>query len=192
MHLSIAVCLALASCRASHAGLTQYTNKLTWINVASPSTDIGFEEYPEGTTITSQYSALGVQFSDGDDHIFDSGFYFPSDGKGLIGSFGTFGLDRPITVDFSGPRFAVAVEFPGAVWFTLYHQGQLVGQSGLFANGISGAFAGIVSTVPFDRVVLDNDSTMAIDSLYFGAAVPGPNAIGVFGLFFARRRRRRR
>lgn len=188
---SVTALLGIAT--AAHASLVPYTNKSAWLDAASNSTYIGFTEYSTGTPITSQYSPVGVTFSDGDDTIaaFSFGLY-PNDGKGLLGSFGQFGLDRPITVDFDAPRTAVAVEYPGVVWFTLYYQGQVVGQSGTFLNGFTGPFAGVVSSVPFDRVVLDNDSTIGIDSLYFGSAVPSPGAVALVaaaGLFGGRRRR---
>lgn len=176
---------------AAHAGVVQYTNKVVWLDAAGESTYIGFTEYAVGTTVTSQYASLGATFTDGDDSIFPGWASFPTDGMGLIGSFGDFGLDRPITVQFDTPRLAVAVDFPSAVWMKLYAGSQLVGQTGTFVKGFTGSFAGVTSSVAFDRVVFDNDATIGIDSLYFGPAVPAPSAVGILVALVGSRRSRR-
>jgi hypothetical protein len=191
--LSVGVTALLAV--DSHGALVQYTNKAAWQAAAGTSTYIGFTEHPVSTIITDQYASLGVTFTDGDDAIFtsDPGL-LPIDGRGLRGHWGQFGFYKPITVQFDAPRYAVAADFVGGSIIKLYMGNQLVGQSGDFVPAWTGPFGGVTSTVAFDRVVLDNGATIGIDSLYFGAAVPGPGGALLLlaaGGASARSRRRR-
>jgi hypothetical protein len=190
--LSVGVTALLAV--DSHGALVQYTNKAAWQAAAGTSTYIGFTEYPVGVIITNQYAELGVTFTDGDDSIDLGSTSYPTDGRGLMGHWGQFGFYKPITVQFDAPRYAVAADFVGGSIIKLYMGNQLVGQSGFFVPAWTGPFGGVTSTVAFDRVVLDNGATIGIDSLYFGAAVPGPGGALLLlaaGGVSARSRRRR-
>jgi hypothetical protein len=193
MKFIVSIALVVSSSTSAHASIVTYTNQAAWEKAAGSSTYVGFNEYPGATIITDQYAALGVTFTDGDDSIWSvSPGLFPVDGVGLIGDFGGFGFHKPITAVFDAPRFAVAAHFAGGSFFQLYLGNQFVGQTGYFTPAFTGPFAGITSTVPFDRVVLDNDSTIGIDSLFFGSAVPGPGGFGVLALASMCLRGRRR
>jgi hypothetical protein len=175
------------------ASIVTYTNQSAWEAATGPSTYIGFTEYAVGTPITTQYAPLGVTFTDGDDTVYPGGgVLFPIDSRGLIGDFGGFGFHKPITAVFDAPRFAVAAHFAGGSIIQLYLGSQFVGQTGIFTPAFTGPFGGITSTVPFDRVVLDNGSTIGIDSLFFGSAVPGPGGFGALALASVCLRGRRR
>jgi hypothetical protein len=193
MKFIVSIALVGSSSTSAHASIVTYTNQSAWEVATGSSTYIGFNEYAVGTIITDQYQALGVTFTDGDDKIVsgDAGI-FPVDGRGLRGYWGQFGFHKPITAVFDAPRYSVAAHFSSGSIIQLYLGSQFVGQTGIFTPAFTGPFGGITSTVPFDRVVLDNGSTIGIDSLFFGSAVPGPGGFGALALASVCLRGRRR
>ena len=78
------------------ATFTEYTDKNAWQEATGQWTTIGFGDQPSGMVVTTQYSSLGVIFSEGDDSI-DTTDSFLEDGYGIQGSFG-FNPDDSITI----------------------------------------------------------------------------------------------
>lgn len=184
--LITAFCIYFLS-RAATGAVTEYTNNVQWQNAAGAFTTITFTELPTDTLVTTQYAPLGVTFTDGSDYTMYTES-FVNDQHGLNGA-----LDN-ISLSFSQPMQSIAVDYPGAVKFYLYFQGQLFYESThFFVLGPSGTggFAGLISEQPFDSVVI-YDSGVFIDDLHFGPAIPAPAALALMGLAaaFARRRGR--
>ena len=166
--------IILALARPSAAAVIEYTSFSSWQAVVGDFTTIDFTEFPKFTFITDQYEDLGVLFLDGDDNIQVNNNSFPPDMYGLDGN-------PSITMEFTVAHHWIGVTYPGVMGFQLYFQDQLIFTSGLFDDGgTPGAFAGLVSTEPFDRVVLDNTfPEVNIGDLYFGPPIPAPGAIGL-------------
>lgn len=157
-------------------------------------TTIGFTEYPNGTTISDQYSDLGVTFQGLN---FVSG-PFPvnyHDSWGLR----IFGTDTPGNdLYFSEPINWIAADILGSMKIELY-----IGETKFYTSsrlGIAGnnQFGGLVSSQPFDHVrIYDmSDPLTVVDDLHFGPPVavpaPGPIALAPFVLLLRQRRQRRR
>jgi hypothetical protein len=174
-------------CAGSAAGVQEFTSRAAWeAAVGGSFTTIGFTEYADGTIITDQYDSLGITFTDSNDSIVYAPPSFLNDSIGLGGG-------SIITLSFANVQYWVAVDYPGALDFELYRRGELVYASGPFGLSGAGHYAGIVSSVPFDTVILDDwfDEYVFIDDLHFG--VPGPTALGAMlvGAGLVRTQRRR-
>ena len=175
---------------ASHAGIvTEHIEFDEWSALAGDVTAVTFTEYPAFTVITDQYADLGVIFTDGNDFV---GVH----GTSVIDSHWLSGSDSDsITVQFDAPRRAVGAHFPGVLFFELYNGDQLLYVSTQFPDIFSHTFAGLVSAIPFDRVVLASwllVPTATIDNLYFGPPVPAPGILTVMAAGFLLRNKRRR
>jgi hypothetical protein len=97
-------------------------------------------------------------------------------------------------MEFTAAQYWIGVTYPGVMGFQLYFQEQHIFTSGLFDDGgTPGAFAGLLSTEPFDRVVLANTfPEVNIGDLYFGPPIPAPGALAVFAVIAITSPRRRR
>jgi hypothetical protein len=178
--------LVLALAGSAHAEVTWLGDKDEWFATVGPVTTIDFTGFPDGTSITDQYSNLGVLFTGGGESISccaDS--IFPNDGAGLTSHSG-------IHLAFLDPQESIALDFTGAVQFELYSEGELTYTSPEFGVG-TGIFVGLVSTEPFDMAVIFDplDSLVVIDDLHFGVPAPSSLAALSLGLLLARRRRQR-
>jgi len=191
----IALVVGAIATTAALAELTEFGNEErdAWFDAASGGggdsnlTTIGFTGYSDGTLITDQYSDRGITFTDGDDFAAGpSSNAFPQDDWGLDGS-------GDITVEFSDPQNAVAVDFPGDVRFILYRDDELLGASSKFIAGGAGNFAGIVSNEYFDSVVIEDPAGffVFIDDLHF-VSIPAPAVLPglLTGALLFRSRRR--
>jgi len=165
----------LIAASVAHAGLTTYTDRDAWFEAVSPGgsvpiTTIGFSEFPIGTNIRDQYAHLGVNFDGnnftlGPDHI-----AFPQDGWALRSGIGGS------TVEFDAPRHALALDHPGDSFMELFHLGEQIATIDFDGSGF-GQFSGIVSTEPFDKVILsDRQAPSFIDDLHF-VSIPAPGAL---------------
>jgi len=177
----------------AHAGITTYTDRDAWFEAVSPGgsvpiTTIGFSEFPIGTNIRDQYAHLGVNFSGtnftlGPDHM-----SFPQDGWALRSGIGGS------TVEFDAPRHALAMDHPGDSFMELFHLGEKIATVDFDGGGV-GQFSGIVSSEPFDAVILsDAMAPSFIDDLHF-VTIPAPGSMACFvivSLVCRRGRRRRR
>ena len=180
----------IATTSVSQAAIvTEHTDFSEWGALAGDVTAVTFTEYPAFTVITDQYADLGVIFTDGNDFV---GMH----GTSVIDSHWLSGSDSDsITVQFDAPRRAVGAHFPGVLFFELYNGDQLLYVSTQFPDIFSHTFAGLVSAIPFDRVVLASwllVPTATIDNLYFGPPVPAPGILTVMAAGFLLRNKRRR
>ena len=182
----LVVMLALTG--TAGASVTEYTSKVLWQSDVPSYTTVGFDELPLFTLITNQYVNLGVLFTDGSDYTHGFSFNtFPNDGYGLNGAF------DETTLVFSQPMYTIAIDYPGRARFELYYGGALIYTSSDFGGSGVGFFAGLVSTHPFDRVIMyDPTGGFFIDDLHFGPAIPAPGALGLIALAGAVTRRRKR
>jgi hypothetical protein len=129
-----------------------------WKAAAGETATITFTEFPYGTLITDQYADLSVIFSDGNDTIHVSSGYV-NDGFGLNGH-------GNITLSYTTPQYAIAVDLPALVKFELYDGDDLV-YLDTWGTG-DPFFVGLVSTHPFDRAMLIDpaDGYQFIDDLH--------------------------
>jgi hypothetical protein len=167
------------------ASVTEFTSKTAWQSAAGVHTTITFLGWPHNTNITTQYSNLGITFTDGLDLVyFSSGFL--NDGVGLNGAFDT------IAVAFNQPMNSIAIDFPGALRIRLYANGNPTYESTYFAPGGLGNFGGLVSTEPFDAALIFGSTSVFIDDLHFGPPIPAPGALALIAMIVGALRGRRR
>jgi len=146
------VCLA-TSCLSGHATVSNYTSFATFESVVGPQPLIRFTEVPLGTAPTDEYASFGVRFlyDANNETESDPGAYL-TDGIGLAG--GNENHMTFIRFVFDNPVHSLGVDFPGTLHIDLFSGSTLVGASTNLGESGYGHFAGVVSDVPFDRVVL--------------------------------------
>jgi hypothetical protein len=140
-----------------------YTNRTAFITAAGGGlTTIRFTEIPDGSTLTTQYLAWKVHFTDGNDTTLKN-VAFVTDNTGAAGN-------GRIHIRLTEPGIALGADFPGALTIELWdHEGgTLLYTSSNFAGSGTGFFGGIVAEAPFSFVVLRDwtDDTVYIDNLY--------------------------
>ena len=180
------LCAALASSHAP-AGVIEFDDRGEWEAAAGAFATIGFGELPHGTWVFEQYAHLGVHFVDPCNIVIHDPLTFLIDGAGLNGL-------TEIHLIFDAPMTSIASDFPGSVVFELRYQGAPVYTSSLFgpAGGL-GNFGGLVSTEPFDEVIItDPGSYVNLDDLHFGPPIPAPPVLALLALAAARTLRRGR
>lgn len=179
--LVIGVALLAATCPAE---VIEFTDKDEWIAAVADYTTIDFTGFDEGTVITNQYSHLGITFTTGYDVVLHGWGSFPNDGAGIGGA------DTYTEIVFDTPQLWIAADYPGSVQFDLYSHGEFLNCSGFFTNGI-GDFAGLVSSVPFESVIITDPVLPPhfIDDLYFGVPSPGALSLITMTILFPRRAR---
>jgi hypothetical protein len=175
--------LGMAGTRADAEVVTVFDYS-QWQSLADAYTTIDFTGFPDATPITDQYGALGVI-------VAAPAFIFASNGLVNDG----WGLHGPsgLHLFYDTPQRWIAVHHAANAEFELYFEGELVGMSGFDPIGGIGSFLGIVSTVPFDEVIITKPpfygTHIIIDDLHWGSSIPAPPCLLIFsGL--ARRRRR--
>ncbi len=173
------------------ADIVEFTNRAEWVSAIGgfdQMQTISFLEYPQGTLLSDQYANLGVTFPDANDYIVSAESF-------LLDGVGATSLLGPITLQFDEPRAAIGVHFPGDLIIELYLNDTLVFESSKFGGLGAGFFGGLVSTQPFDRVLLiDPSDAVYVDTIHFGLPVPAPGALALLsiaGLALRRSRRRR-
>jgi hypothetical protein len=187
----LGVLAALTSSQSVLGQFIEFEDEAEWLAAAGTPTTIAFNDLPALTTVTTQYLSQGVSFTDGTDFI-SSGLQYPQDGFGLRGSNSGIPVFFPeISMEFSTSQHAIAVHYPGAVQFELYSEDTLVYTSSVMGTGFFNQFAGIVSSMPIDRVRLsDPGDIVLIDNLYFAVPAPGGLTLLAFATFTLRGRRR--
>jgi hypothetical protein len=191
--LALPVALALHIASSALADVIVFTDVADWQSAAPGSFGtITFTELPAGTFVTDQYvDSYGIAFTDGLDVIDFAPYAYPTDEFVLRGV-------GDIDLAFSTPQFWLGVDYPGDVTIELYDSGELIFSSaGMLPGGGTGFFGGIISTDPFDSVVLRDpiDGLVFIDNLHFGPPIPAPGALGVLtvaAIILPRRHRSRR
>jgi hypothetical protein len=181
--------LALTTTRTSFAGFTLFEGNFNaWSSAAGTHQTIGFEGFPVNTFITTQYLDMGVEFTSfGGPNVVRpfAPDFFLQDGYGIDGN-------EVVEVLFSAPTFSIAAHKPGFWRFHLFAGDSLIYDSGFIGGSGLNKFAGITSTMPFDRVrfITDPGGDVYVDNIYF-TSVPGPGSVAVLlGAFVARKRRR--
>lgn len=191
--LAAALCATVFACsNVAHADLIEFGNgeRDAWFDAASADgetdvTTIGFTGYPAGTVLDNQYEDMGVTFKNESFIDGESFNIFPEDGWGAID------VNR-IEVHFAMPQNAIAVDHPGDMQFSLYLGNEQVAFSSQFIGDDPGNFAGVLSTLAFDRVEIVDPATffVAIDNLHF-ARIPTPGAFIPLALLLLLRSRNR-
>jgi len=174
----------------SFASVVYFQNDYAgWSASASSYATCSFAEFPQNTFITDQYANLGVLFTGFTGNVVKtSAIIFPLDSHGIDGNCG-------IELTFAAPTYSVGAHGPD-VWKYLLYQGNTLIHTSTYSNGGIGNFAGIVSSVPFDRVQfkgfpLPDCDDVYIDNIYF-SSIPAPAAIAVLVMAWPLRRARRR
>jgi len=168
------MCLA-GSCLSGHAAVSFFTSFATFEAVVGPQPLIRFTEVPLGTAPTDEYVSLGVRFLFDANNETESDPAYLTDGIGLAG-----GKENHMTFIrfvFDNPVHSLGIDFPGTLHIDLFSGSTLVSTSTNFGESGPGHFAGVVSDVPFDRVVLsriiaDAYTDVYIDNLHVPEPVP--------------------
>jgi hypothetical protein len=186
-NIILAACLAAMSTSIVRAEVTEYIDKQDWEAAAGSWSTADFTGFPDNTPIDEQYAYLGVHFVDGYDFVLCCDYQlFPQDGAGLDGN-------ELIDLIFDVPMYSMAADFPGFLGFDLYFGGEFFYKSSEFGIGGYGNFGGLVSTQPFDRVVIWEYGThpnVVVDDLHLGPPIPTPAGMAVIGALLLASRRR--
>jgi len=149
---------------------------------------IDFLGLPHDTFITTQYASNGITFS-GENLITGPTPAFPNDQWGLF-------APNNMRFTFDAPQHWIAVDFPGSIKFQLFSQGELIYTSPSFIPGGLGNFVGLVSDIHYDEVLLYKHpglgTSIFIDDLHWGSAVPAPGGMLLLLMATSAGRRRRR
>jgi MYXO-CTERM domain-containing protein len=182
INCSIATAITALAASAAGAEVTEYEDKADWMAAAQNFTTIDFVGVGHGTLITDQYEDLGVVFTDGDDYGLSN--------VNFMDEWGVSG-DGDINLTFDSPQYHIGLDYGGGLSIELYQGFDLLYVSSDF-GGAGPFFAGLISSQPFDRVLLRDwvDSRAIVDNLHFG--VPAPGAWYLMVLAGLARRRRRR
>jgi hypothetical protein len=144
-----------------------------------------------GDFLSSQYAPVGVEFADGTDQVL-SNTAFVTDNVGV-------NANGDVTLVFSAAQTHLGLDFPGDLRIELYdgsvNLADLVWSSeavGDFGGSGTGYFAGLVSDVSFDHVILSDphDGYAFIDNLHYVVPEPGTLGLLAVGAVAAIRRRR--
>ena len=191
MRFVTAALITIACARWVHADVVKYTSKAEWQSLAASFATITFTEIPFPPTafITTQYADLGVTFTDGNDSLHNSTSLI-NDGFGLHGNL----PGNSITMQFAQPISAFAIDHPGTEGFKLYLGSEFVFDTGLMGGSGTGKFSGVISTQPFDKVVVQDPVGLAtlIDDLHFGPPIPAPGALAFLAIAALNPRKRQR
>ena len=141
--------------------ITEYTDEATWAAaIGAPTVINPYGDLAEGVIVTNQYLPVGALYTDGDDVTID--YSNAIDGRNLNGN-------GSITVEFSDEVYAVGINYPGALRITGFLAGAQVFASSDLGGSGDGFFAGIISTDPFDSVLIEDwvDNFAYIDDLNY-------------------------
>jgi len=179
MVMAVALSTGIIAVPAS-AALTEYRGVETqaaWESAVGSWQTMDFTGFAPGQHLTDEYEAeFGVVFTDPTNFVdLESQNIYPNDGWGLVT--GTFA--QYIEFELGEPIDAIAFFHPGSLIVTLWLGDDLVGQGG-DAHPAPGNFFGITSTMPFDRVRIDDQAGIGfVDDIRRGMAVPGPGVLAM-------------
>jgi MYXO-CTERM domain-containing protein len=190
MHARVALVVLLSCPFATKAlgGFTYVSSFAQWQAFAPVYTTIDFTDLQKGEWLSDQYLDLGVNFIDGG--FAEQSSLYPQD------SFGVYGACY-MDIAFDSPQYAIGSHHPGSMRFDIYFGSTLLYTSLSTGSGLNN-FRGVLSTQPFDRVVMRGDTLgppscdpISVDNIYF-SSVPGPGALPLLALGCLGRGRRRR
>jgi hypothetical protein len=141
--------------------ITEYTDEATWAAaIGAPTVINPYGDLAHLEIVTNQYLPVGALYTDGDDVAID--FVDSIDGRALNG-------EGVINVELSDEAYAVGINYPGAVRITGFLDGAPVFTSSDFGGSGTFFFAGIISTDPFDSLLIEDwvDGFVFIDDLNY-------------------------
>ena len=172
--LGIVVCVNIANAELQSFDLVD-----SWTAaVPGPISTMDFTGFPDDMVVDEQYAHLGAHFTTFDVISGPSLDGFPNDGWGLSGF-------EEIVIEFDWPQSWIASSTPGAFQIMLYLDDDLVGTSPNYWPMDGPTFGGVISDVPFDKVVLHDpfdDHVHSDDILFGGYPVPAPAGFVLFAL----------
>jgi len=180
-------------CAMADGGFTVFQGDgAAWCQATPPFSEITFADLPVNTLVTEQYASLGVHFTDADGNWVQG--HFPAsyiqDGWGLNGN-------SSVELTFDAPMWSFASFFPGLGKFSFFAGDVHLFTSDLLGPGGLDNFAGFMTDVAFDRVIIvggppdifGNPDKVFFDDFYF-SSVPAPGVLsGVFVMLLGSRRR---
>ncbi|MBX3373310.1 MAG: hypothetical protein KF817_05695 [Phycisphaeraceae bacterium] len=192
MHRLLALPVLLAVLSQSAAGAITYTDqKDLWLSQTTDVEVITFTEHPVGTWLDDHYhESHGLIFAGPTEFITHDTAFHDLQGMKTFTGVADLRFDTPITA------FAFDNYF-GTVYVRLFSGTDMIGEYPFW--GLIPNFGGILSTIPFDRIVLwdPSDAVLAIDDIMFThhALVPGPGGAAMallagWSAVTGRRRRR--
>ena len=145
---------------------------------------INFEQYPEFTQITNQYSADQVTFTNALQLVapdYDNFDYPPHSGSGVI----TNDPNDPIEVDFSSTVSTVSgwVSAPDGATLTLFGAGGMIGSFALADTNMSSEEFSVLSDIPITEITLsatDGADSETLDDLQY-VTTPEPGSLSLLG-----------
>jgi len=176
--IAAVACLCCAP-QTADALIFNYTDLTTYLAAAGPQLGISFSEVPPLTFLGAQYAGQGVTFTEGDDLTLSSSSF-------VVDGFGAQGTNNFFDISFGSATYSAGFDYPGALRIDLYQGASFLGSSDDFGGVGGGFFGGVVSTTPFDRIVVTDwyVADVYIDEMYYGgvgAVVPEPSSLVLLG-----------
>jgi len=137
---------------------------------------IDFTGFPDGTPITTQYDNEGIVFTGGMEQIRHDQIEYPLDGEGLFAE-----PWNDVIINFDQPQLVYGQHFGYQAQLDFFLGGKLVYSSDVLGMCGCGFFAGFISDLPFDQIIIRNPvgNPVEIDDLYY-FTVPAPATLGCF------------
>jgi len=154
--------------------------RAAWESDVGTWNEMDFTGFEPGLNPTFEYlESVGAVFVDGFNSIEGEFFtLYPEDGWGIVSG----GPGSVIEFELIAPTLSLAMLYPGGINVTLWSGDEVVAQTGGGSPG-NGNFLGLLSTVPFDRVRLDDSGDVAfVDDIRVGVLIPGPGAAAMLAV----------
>ncbi len=183
------VCLStLALGHFACASMDVTTDFKLWSYEVGSFHTIDFTGFSHGMPITTQYEDQGVVFTGGVEQFRHDQVEYPIDGEGLFAE-----PWNDVIIKFDQPHLVYGQHFGYQAQLDFFLGDKLVFSSGVLGKCGCGFFAGFISDLPFDQIIVNNPvgNPVEIDNLYY-VTVPAPASLACFlisGLCLRRRRR---
>jgi hypothetical protein len=188
--IALAALAALAVTPAARADLTFFDDdRAGWEAATSEFWTIDFVGLDHHMTIGETFANLGVHFVGDPDTVGYDEQLYPRDGVGIDANHSLH-----LVLDYAITEFAF--DYTGPQYVSLFYEGERIATEwhGYVSHGGYDNFFGLVSTEPFDEIVLLEPSmwgSVNVDDLHFGLPIPAPGAISILTLAALGRSRRR-